>query len=56
MPRGLYLDADGWVMVHYGTTSAPISRERYEYNGYQPTYDQLPTEQEYHALLRRNRG
>jgi hypothetical protein len=49
MPKGLYYDADGWVMVDYGSHQAAIAREQYELSGYQPPYDKLPSEEQYRA-------
>ena len=45
---GQYREENGWVMVHYdGGHAAPIPRESYEENGYEPPYDELPTKREY---------
>ena len=41
MPHGMYRDGD-WVQVSYdGKQSAPITREQYEAQGYQPPFDEL---------------
>ena len=47
-PKGLYREPDGWVRVAYGDKHLiPIPRERYELSGYEPSYDQLPTKDDY---------
>jgi hypothetical protein len=47
MARGMYRDDTGWVQVDYGQHNAPIPKDKYEENGYQPPYDKLPSKQEY---------
>ncbi len=47
IPTGLYREPDGWVLVDYAKTLIPIPRERYELSGYEPSYDQLPTKDDY---------
>ncbi len=47
MAVGLYRDETGWVMVKYDAHSAPIPKDRYESQGYQPPYEKLPTKAEY---------
>jgi len=49
MGKGLYRDPHGWVMVDYGNHRGPIPKSQYEANGYQPPYEQLPTEVQYNA-------
>jgi hypothetical protein len=49
MPKGLYRDEDGWVMVDYGNHQAMIPRDQYEAKGYEPPYEKLPTEEQYRA-------
>jgi hypothetical protein len=44
---GLYRDSDGWVTVKYDKQVAPIPRNQYIANGYQPPYDQLLTQEQY---------
>ena len=47
MARGLYRDQQGWVMVEYDKHQASIPHDRYVANGYQPPYDELPTQEKY---------
>jgi hypothetical protein len=50
MPVGLFRSDGGWVQVDYGTgTTIPVTRSKYEANGYKPDFDQLPSEAEYRA-------
>lgn len=49
MATGLYRTNEGWVMVHYGKSNFLVSRSLYEWNGYLPSYDQLPSEDAYKA-------
>jgi hypothetical protein len=49
MAKGLYKDAQQWVMVDYGSHRAPVQRATYEANGYKPPYQDLPTEDQYRA-------
>jgi hypothetical protein len=50
MPVGLFRGEEGWVQVGYGTgTTIPVSRSKYEANGYKPDFDKLPSEAEYWA-------
>jgi len=49
MGKGLYRDPHGWVMVDYGNHRGPIPKSQYKANGYQPPYEQLPTEVQYNA-------
>ena len=45
MPTGLYRTNDGWVQVAYGRKAIfPISRKRYEEQGYEPPFESLPSE------------
>jgi hypothetical protein len=51
MPVGLYRSDGGWVHVDYGTgTTIPVTRSKYDANGYKPDFDKLPSEAEYWAL------
>jgi hypothetical protein len=50
MPVGLFRSDGGWVQVDYGTgTTIPVTRLKYEANGYKPDFDKLPSEAEYLA-------
>jgi hypothetical protein len=50
MPVGLFRSDGGWVQVDYGTgTTIPVTRSKYEANGYKPDFDKLPSEAEYRA-------
>jgi hypothetical protein len=51
MAKGLFRDDDGWVQVDYGSSSAPIPRDQYEANGYQPPFDRLPLRKDYEAAI-----
>ena len=54
MPVGLFRSDGGWVQVDYGTgTTIPVTRSKYEANGYKPDFDKLPSEAEYQAAERR---
>jgi hypothetical protein len=49
MPVGLFRSDGGWVQVDYGTgTTIPVTRSKYEANGYKPDFE-LPSEAEYQA-------
>lgn len=53
--RGLYRDTDGWAYVVYDEKNgAPIPRERYEENGYEPDFNDLPTKAEYDSAQSRS--
>jgi hypothetical protein len=41
MATGLYLTADGMVMVDYGARKLPISPAQYRANGYKPSFEKL---------------
>ena len=41
MATGLYLTADGMVMVDYGARKLPISPAQYRANGYRPSFEKL---------------
>ena len=41
MATGLYLTADGMVMVGYGTRKLPMSPAQYRANGYKPSFAKL---------------
>ncbi len=45
MATGLYLTADGMVMVDYGARKLPISPAQYRANGYKPSFEKLHQEQ-----------
>jgi hypothetical protein len=47
MPRGLFREPDGWVVVHHGKYLIAVPRGRYEASRYEPPYNQLPTRDEY---------
>jgi hypothetical protein len=50
MPAGVFRSDGGWVHVDYGTgTTIPVTRSKYEANGYKPDFDKLPSEAEYWA-------
>jgi hypothetical protein len=49
MEKGLFRTTDGEVQVDYDGVSIPIPREKYEENGYQPAFDNLPSEVDYLA-------
>jgi hypothetical protein len=49
MATGMYRRSDGFAQVDYDGTSIPISRSKYEENGYKPDFDKLPPEAEYLA-------
>ena len=50
MPVGLFRSDGGWVQVDYGTgTTIPVTRSKFEANGYKPDFDKLPSEAEYQA-------
>ena len=49
MAKGLYKDAQQWVMVDYGSHRARVQKTTYEANGYKPPYQDLPTEDQYRA-------
>jgi hypothetical protein len=50
MPIGRFRGEGGWVEVDYGTgTTIPVTRSKYEANGYKPDFDKLPSEAEYWA-------
>jgi hypothetical protein len=50
--KGLYRDKDGWVIVDYGRHRAPIPRDQYQARDYAPPYGQLPTQEEYEAVVK----
>jgi hypothetical protein len=49
MATGIFRRADGSVQVDYDGSNIPISRSKYEANGYKPDFDKLPLEAEYWA-------
>ena len=49
MARGIFRTDDDWVQVDYGKHTAPVPRDRYEQNGYEPPFEKLPTEDAYRA-------
>jgi hypothetical protein len=49
MPTGRYRNSDGFAQVDYDGSSIPVSRSKYEENGYKPDFDKLPLEAEYLA-------
>ena len=49
MPTGMYRRTDGFAQVDYDGTSIPVSRIKYEENGYKPEFEKLPAEAEYLA-------
>ena len=56
MPVGLFRSEGGWVHVDYGTgTTIPVTRLKYEANGYKPDFDKLPSEAEYLAAAENKR-
>jgi hypothetical protein len=49
MATGMYRNSDGFAPVDYDGNTIPISRSKYEANGYKPDFDKLPSEAEYLA-------
>ena len=49
MATGMFRTGDGWVRVDYDGNNIPISRSKYEENGYKPSFDELPLEADYWA-------
>ncbi len=47
MATGMYRRSDGFAQVDYDGSSIPISRSKYEENGYKPEFDKLPSEADY---------
>jgi hypothetical protein len=41
MPTGLYVTADGRVVVNYGTRKLSIPISQYKANGYKPSFEKL---------------
>jgi hypothetical protein len=41
MAIGLYITADGKIMVAYGTRQIPLSSAQYKANGYKPSFERL---------------
>jgi hypothetical protein len=56
LARGLYRTSEGWVQVDYDGSTIPITRSKYEGNGYQPEFDQLPLEDDYWAAQEKARA
>jgi hypothetical protein len=53
MARGIFRTPDGRVQVDYGANSVSISRARYEGQGYEPPFDELPLEVFYRAAQKK---
>jgi hypothetical protein len=53
MATGMFRTPDGSVQVDYDGTNIPISRSKYETNGYKPDFDKLPLEAEYWPIKKR---
>lgn len=51
MPKGLYRDKTGWVVVESAGNQSAMPRNAYETKGYEPRYDLLPTEAQHQARL-----
>ena len=49
MATGMYRRSDGFAQVDYDGSSIPVSRSKYEENGYKPEFDKLPLEADYLA-------
>jgi hypothetical protein len=49
MATGIFRTSDGWAQVDYDGSNIPISRSKYEENGYKPNFDELPLEADYWA-------
>ena len=49
MPTGMYRNSDDFAQVDYDGSSIPVSRAKYEKNGYKPDFDRLSREAEYLA-------
>jgi hypothetical protein len=49
MATGMYRRSDGFAQVDYDGSSIPVSRSKYEENGYKPEFDKLPQEADYLA-------
>jgi hypothetical protein len=49
MAMGMFRTGDGSVQVDYDGISIPIPRSKYEKNGYEPNFDELPLEADYWA-------
>lgn len=48
MAKGMYRDSGGWVRVNYGDKfQMSMHRSDYEDHEYQPSFEALPTKQEY---------
>lgn len=47
MAKGLYRYGQGWAAVLYDKVEIPISRDDYVAKGYQPPYEELPTQAQY---------
>ena len=46
---GIFRTSDGWARVEYSRGTGPIPRDLYVTKGYEPAYEELPTEAEYRA-------
>jgi hypothetical protein len=49
MATGMYRNSVGFAQVDYDGNTIPISRSKYEANGYKPDFDKLPLEADYWA-------
>jgi hypothetical protein len=54
MAKGIFRSTDGWAQVDYGNHSAPIPRNTYDENSYQPPFEKLPLEADYKAAQKKS--
>jgi hypothetical protein len=47
LAKGMFRTEGGWVQVDYDGSNIPITRSRYEENGYKPDFNTLPLEADY---------
>lgn len=47
MPKGIFKYGDGFVMLDKGSIRTPVHKEHYEKAGFQPAYDEVPTEADF---------
>ncbi len=51
MAKGLFRTVEGLAQVDYDGNDIPITRSKYEENGYKPDFDKLPSEADYRAAI-----
>jgi hypothetical protein len=56
MPTGIFRTSDGSAQVDYDGVSIPIPRSKYDLNGYQPKFDDLPPEADFLAAQEKQRA